>query len=76
MLSFLQTIKTLGTFHLLSEGGMGRKWGGLRKIYGVLRGVYEKFCDLRGGSMKNKRQYLKGGLQNKIPKRCQSCIPT
>ncbi len=29
--------------------GVGRKWG-----------VYEKCCDLRGGSMKNKRQYLKG----------------
>ncbi len=27
--------------------------------------------DLRGGSAKNKRQYLKGGLQNKIPKRWQ-----
>ncbi len=26
-------------------------------------GSTKKFCDLRGGSMKNKRQYLKGGLQ-------------
>ena len=43
---------------------MGRKsrWGPMRKIYGV----YKNFCDLRGGYVKNKRQYLKGGLQKKI----------
>ncbi len=40
--------------------------GGLRKIYGILGGgVYEKFCDLTGGSMKNKRQYLKGATKEK-----------
>ena len=39
--------------------------GGQRKIYRALGGgVYEKLCNLRGGSIKNKRQYLKGGLQN------------
>ncbi len=42
--------------------------GGLQKIYEVLGEVYEKFCDHRGGSMKNKRQYLKGGLQKKTTK--------
>ena len=58
----------LGTFRLLSEGG-GSKMGGLQKLYVVfmvLGGVYERICDLRGGSMKNKRQYLKGGLQKKF----------
>ncbi len=33
------TYKPLGTFHLLSEGGMGRKWGGLRKILAKREGV-------------------------------------
>ncbi len=28
----------LGNVHLLSEGGVGRKWGGLRKIYEVRGG--------------------------------------
>ncbi len=41
------------------------KQGGLRKIYGVVEGVYENFWHLRGGSTKNKRQYPKGGLRKK-----------
>ncbi len=34
---------------------MGRKRGGVYEIYGVFEGggVQVKFCDLRGGSMKN-----------------------
>ena len=35
--------------------------GGSTKDLQGVRGVYKKICDLRGGSMKNKRQYLNGG---------------
>ena len=35
-------LKLLGNVHLLPEGGMGRKVGGLRKLLKIGRGVYEK----------------------------------
>ncbi len=43
-------------------GSKGRGVGGLWKLSGVRRGVYERFCTLREGSMKIRMRKPQGGL--------------
>ncbi len=53
---------------IIGKGWVEKKGGGGSTKH--LRGLFCEFCDLRGGSMKHKRQYIKGGLQKKNAEYC------